>query len=250
MSLDVIRYINLASAYHRVDPFLEQMDKMMDIPHIRMERFEAHDGGRYSSRHAVIDIAARQFPFFNKLKESHNWWIGRGMLGAMWSYLSCLQLAVERNETSLILYDDRPLGRPLSELVQILDILESDTRDSFRILQLTWFSTDICISNNPVHPHPSLSDICYNFSSIGDCHCVYSPAGAQWLIDVFASFPHPFEWVFNHFSDVCIAGMYSSRRIDRDCGWEHYIHYDIQERSLIDALDEDIPVPEGYRKKR
>ena len=250
MALDVLRYINLASANHRDKAFLKQIRSMVDIPNVQMERFEAHDGSQYPSRHALIDAAAREFPFFSKLKESPYWSIGRGMLGAMWSYLSCLQLAVARNETSLILYDDRPLGRPLSELAPILEVLENDTRDSFRILQLTWFSTEICISNNPVYQHPLCSEICHSFSSTGDCHCVYSPAGAQWLIDVFAAFPHPFEWIFNHFSDVCIAGMYSSRQIDRDCGWEHYIHYDIQERSLIDALDEEIPVPEGYREKR
>ena len=73
MALDVLRYINLASASHRNAAFLKQMRSMVDIPNVQMERFEAHDGSQYPSRYALIDAAAREFPFFSKLKESPYW---------------------------------------------------------------------------------------------------------------------------------------------------------------------------------
>ena len=68
MALDVLRYINLASANHRDKAFLKQIRSMVDIPNVQMERFEAQDGSQYPSRYALIDAAAREFPFFFKIK--------------------------------------------------------------------------------------------------------------------------------------------------------------------------------------
>ena len=146
MGLDRIVYINLERSPERKEMFIEhmsQVDGAMDI----LERFNAHDGRDYDSQESVVDAAvADGLDFYAVFKSPKYAWVGRGTLACFWSYFSILRTAIDRGETTLVLYDDRPLVQPavfrnpprsISELNEVLSILETEPVP-FRALQLAW----------------------------------------------------------------------------------------------------------------
>ena len=254
MPLDRIVCINLERSPERNKAFIEhmsQVDGAMDI----LERFNAHDGRDYDSQEAVIDAAiADGLDFYKVFKAPQFAWVGRGTLACFWSYFSILCTAIERGETTLVLYDDRPLVKPdpywkpprtLSELNEILLILEAEPIP-FLSLQLSWNTKEdpeITESQRPAIT--KCPDITQNFSGCGDSHNIYSPSGAQWLIDQFKREPHNLEEVTNRLSKERHPGTYGTKYSDNGWGW--FLHHDVQDRLAIDALDPHIPVPEEYQ---
>ena len=250
MGLDRIVYINLERSPERKEMFLEhmsQVDGAMDI----LERFNAHDGRDYDSQESVVDAAvADGLDFYAVFKSPKYAWVGRGTLACFWSYFSILRTAIERGETTLVLYDDRPLIRPnsdltITELNEILSRLESEPVP-FLVLQLGWATKDD--PEMMVSSYPSISnipDISHNFSGCGDSHNIYSPVGAQWFIDQFSREPHNLEEVTNRLSQERHPGTYGTKHSDNGWVWHH--HHDVQDRLAIDALDPHIEVPDEYK---
>ena len=235
--LDKIYYINLESATNRNKKFLEYMSDKMDVEGVILERFNAHDGRdwtREDTREDLIVAAANEFPCFNKLWYSSYNWFKRGSIACCWSYLECLRLIEERDEVALILYDDQPLGRPVSDVVKILETLSAEV-DKFHVLQLKWFSDSNNFGYSSQKHLRRDTQICLGLSGIGDTHNVYSRKGADWFIDAFSLVPQMFEWHTNIWSKVVLPGFYSLDT--RKNGFGGYIENDVQERQLIDALE-------------
>ena len=254
MGLDRIVYINLEKSPERNEAFIEhmsQVDGAMDI----LERFNAHDGRDYDSQESVVDAAVTDgLDFYTAFKLPKYAWVGRGTLACFWSYFSILRTAIDRGETTLVLYDDRPLVQPavfrnpprsIPELNEVLAILEIEPVP-FRALQLAWGyreEPERTLSENPILP--KYPDITFNFNGWGDSHNIYSPVGAQWFIDEWTREPHNFEEVTHRLSQERHPGVYSMHSNDNGWGW--FLHHDVQDRLAIDALDPHIPVPEEYQ---
>lgn len=258
--IDRIVYINLERSPHRQQAFEAHMSTIEGVPDI-LERFNAYDGRDYENETAVIDAAiADGLAFYEVFKSPDYEWIGCGTLAAFWSYFKILQRAIERNETTLVLYDDRPIISPfpfwkpqrtLAELQSIVSDLENKP-DPFLALQLCWGRDDEILCS----PHPGLetnSEIVYGFSGKGDSHNIYSPLGAKWLIDNFIREPHNLEEVTGRISEERDEGSYSTRYVQN--GWGHFIEHEIQDRLAIDVSKSNVDIkpndhPERYEQFR
>lgn len=233
--IEQILYINLDSRPDRNEKFCEVMASINGGSIPIMQRFRAHYGRDYESSESLIKAgAADGFRFFDQ-----PWFVGgRGNLAYIWSYLSCLRMCVDSGKVTLILFDDRPLGQPISKANEVLQEIESHEKHPFRILQLNWFNS--LDRSQPVsHREPLLylEDYCLGFSGHGDQRNIYSPEGAQWMIDAMSLTPVGPETFTGIYSDCnfYLFGMYSYR-YEKPNPWVASIGIkdDVQDRIEID----------------
>ena len=208
--IEQILYINLDSRPDRKEEFCRVMESI-NGPLPIMKRFQAHDGRDYENRDAIVEAASADgFRFFDQ-----SWFGGkRGSLAYIWSYFTCLRMCVTSKKTTLILFDDRPLGLPVSKVNEILQKIDENEKHPFRILQLNWFNPldlDQSVSNRV--PLSYLEDYCSGFSGHGDQRNIYSPEGAQWMLDAMALLPVGPEEFTGFYSDCryYLSGIYSYR---------------------------------------
>lgn len=93
-----------------------------------------------------------------------------------------LRRAVRENKTSLIMLDDRRITVSFSELNELVASLPD-----LKILQLEWYTWkpgDGCY----VTPIAHKSRFAYGLVAYGIDACVYTPAGAQWSLDLMDRF--------------------------------------------------------------
>ena len=253
--IEQILYINLDSRPDRNEEFCRVMESLNGAIPI-MTRFSAHDGRNYDSRNAVIDAAvADGFEFFKQYRLPKYLWGGRGSLAYIWSYVTCLRRCVTSEQTTLILFDDRPLGQSISEVNKVLQTIAKRASDPFRVLQLNWFNPfnlEQHVSEKPTLPY--LKDYCFGFSGHGDQRNIYSPDGAQWLLDAIAVYPLGLEELtgFYSMSPYSLSGIYSYCH-QHPNPWVTYIDIedDVQDRIEIDSEDKKIDeVPKLRGKNR
>ena len=214
-----------------------------DLPILK--RFRAYDGRDYESRQALIEAAIKDgFTSFKQLLYPTQSWNHRGTYAYTWSYMSCLRLCIESQKTTLILEDDRPLGKPVSEANEVLQQITQIFSEPFRLLQLNWWNAE-----NPTQiestrlPIAGIKDYCMGLSGFGSQRNIYSPEGAQWLLDAFAVTPvwiEPLTGFYSKFPQKSY-GIYSYRYSDKNNPWVTYIPIknDIQDRAEIDKWDEE-----------
>ena len=208
--IEQVLYINLDSRPDRNEKFCEVMESINGGSIPIMQRFRAHYGRDYESSESLIKAgAADGFRFFDQ-----PWFVGgRGNLAYAWSYLSCLRMCVDSGKVTLILFDDRPLGQPISQANEVLQKIEFHEKHPFRILQLNWGTSDRSQSVSRREPLSYLEDYCLGFSGHGDQRNIYSPEGAQWMIDAMSLLPVGAE-EFTGFYYHCpyyLFGIYSYR---------------------------------------
>lgn len=240
MQIEQILYINLDSRPDRNEGFIEYMETLNggEIPY--MERFSAHDGRDYESVESMIEHALRDG--VSELSD----YAGscyKGSFGGIWSYTECLRRCVETGKTTLILYDDLPLGSPISELNTILQAIAEKDEHDFRILQLSWHIPKHYPKyfRQIIKPEPVwyLPDYCHGFSGHGDQRNIYSPKGAQWMLNAMTLAPLGFEEITGSFfcMQYFLPGIFSSQY--RDNCWTHFLQIpnETQDRLVIDEED-------------
>ena len=232
MTLDKIIYINLDKSPHRNQVFLSYM-RGIDGASDLLFRFSGVDGRHYFSREQMVEEA------LSDNINLQNCLFARGSLGAIWSYLKCLHYIVEENIIGLILYDDRPLGAPVSRINNILERLEEEP-EPFRMLQLVWGTIEGMNITESIHRElPNIPNFCYNLGGVGDCYNIYSPLGAAWMLKEFENHQTNFEKITHINYLKTNPGTYSYRYASTETQinpYQHYIHHNTQDRLWINGL--------------
>ena len=235
--IEQVLYINLDSRPDRDKEFCKVMESI-NGPLPIMNRFRAHDGRDYESRDAIVEAASADgFRFFDQ-----SWFGGkRGSLAYIWSYFACLRMCVTSQKMTLILFDDRPLGQPVSKVNEILQKIDENEKHPFRVLQLNWFNPlDLDQSVSHREPLSYFEDYCSGFAGYGDQRNIYSPEGAQWMLDAMALLPVGPEEFTGFYSDCryYLSGIYSYK-YRKPNPWIKgiSIENDVQDRIEIDNKD-------------
>ena len=187
--IDKVYVLNLP---HRVDRRYYMMGHLhtIGVPPRRLHFVKAKYHADFNSAAEIREAAiADGFSFFKRPRwQAFNY---KYPLVFTWGYAGILRQIIEDDANALVLLDDRFLEIELRFLAEIVEYLE-DNYPPFYMLQLQWWipahgpewQMSLAIKGERYKDDDLVSDlIAKGVGGCGDFANVYSPAGAQFLLD-------------------------------------------------------------------
>ena len=232
--LSKVVYINLDSQPER-NFYMKSMLTGMGWPIDAIIRFPAKAGQDYTSKSSICDAAAADgFPFFKDF-----FWQCKGKtiegIGLQWSWCAALRTITEGEDITLLMMDDYTLRQTWDKFKNLVGSIDED----LTILQVTQWYPHFEDWDKPVLPPRHIRHynalLNYGFNGAGDGITIYSPAGAemmlQWLSEDPCLFP---ELQVYYKSQVEIDGCFS---VKYPYAWSGVADQSIVEQSPLEQSE-------------
>lgn len=188
--LNKVMYINLDFQPER-NFYMRAMLTGMDCPLDSIIRFPAKAGKNYPDKQSICRAAAADgFPFFERIWEKT--WMTLPCLGLQWSWCAALRVIAAGEDITLLMIDDYTLRKEWWAFRGLVGCIDED----LKILQVSqWYPhfedngrLGKLVSPRFIRHYNELLN--YGFNGAGDGLIIYSPAGAEMMLQWLSEDPY------------------------------------------------------------
>ena len=229
-------YINLDFQPER-NFYMRAMLTGLDCRLDSIVRFPAKAGKDYPDKESICKAAvADGFPFLKDLFWAYEW-MTPSALGLQWSWCSALRTIAGGEDITLLMMDDYTLRQTWDKFKNLVGSIDED----LKILQVTqwyphfedWKDKPVLAPRHIRHYNELLN---YGFNGAGDGITIYSPAGAQMMLQWMSEEPNLFpELQVYYKSQTEIDGCFS---VKYPYTWSGVVDRSVFEQAI---LSQDLP---------
>ena len=228
--LNKAMYINLDSQPER-NFYMRAMLTGMDCSLDSIIRFSAKAGKNYPDKESICEAAAADgFPFFEGIWEKT--WMTLSCLGLQWSWCAALRAIAEDEDITLLMVDDYTLRKEWWKFRELVGCIDED----LKILQVAqWYphleDEGLAKLVRPRFIRHYNELLNYGFNGAGDGIMIYSPAGAEMMLQWLSEDPYSLpELQVYYKSQTEIEGCFS---VKFPYAWSGVVDRSVFEQSAL-----------------